>query len=92
LVVPYLDSVKHHLSLPARIEAAGIELIGYVFTTAPASGHFVPYFPVLHSTGTRAGHALPHAGTAQAPLTARPIAAAADRALPASPPEFEKLD
>jgi Mrp family chromosome partitioning ATPase len=85
LVVPYLDSVKHHLSLPARIEAAGIRLLGYVFTAAPASGHFVPYFPVLHSAGTRAGgHALPASGTTPSPLTARPIAS--------SPPELEGLD
>jgi Mrp family chromosome partitioning ATPase/capsular polysaccharide biosynthesis protein len=51
LVVPYLDPVRHHTQLKERLEIAGISLLSYVFNGIPATGEFISYYPLLHSTG-----------------------------------------
>ena len=63
LVVPYLDPVRYHTHLKERLEIAAIGLLGYIFNGVPAGGEFIPYYPLLHSTGG----ALPDSGPA--PLT-----------------------
>jgi Mrp family chromosome partitioning ATPase/capsular polysaccharide biosynthesis protein len=60
LVVPYLDPVRYHTHLKDRLEIADIALLGYVFNGVPAGGEFIPYYPLLHSTGGE----LPEAGPA----------------------------
>jgi Mrp family chromosome partitioning ATPase/capsular polysaccharide biosynthesis protein len=58
LVVPYLDPVRYHTHLKERLEIADIGLLGYVFNGVPVGGEFIPYYPLLHSTGGE----LPEAG------------------------------